>query len=65
MVDSDHGMTNHFQLKTKKENSRINEKLRLNENVKECRTIYSHKTFLDCNYSQMKHLECLNRSKIH
>lgn len=33
------------------------------ENVKVCKTIYSYKTFLDCNNSQRKCL--LNRSKMH
>jgi len=41
-------------MKFKIENCRINEKLRMNENVEGCKTIYSHKTFLDCNYGQMK-----------
>jgi len=59
MVISDHGMMNHYQLKTKKEN------LRVNENVEGCKTIYSHKTFIDHNYSQIKCLECLNRSRLH
>jgi len=41
MVNIDHGMMNHLQLKTKKENLRMNEKLRLNENVEGCKTIYT------------------------
>jgi len=48
----------HIPLKTKnnQENLRMHQKRRMNKNVKGCKAIYSHKMFLDCNYSQIKHV---------
>lgn len=33
----------------------MNEKWRMNVNVKGYKTIYSHKSFIDCNYIQIIH----------
>ena len=38
----------------------------MNESVQACKTIYSHKTFLDYNYNKrkrLKHLKFINRNK--
>jgi len=37
----------------------------MDEIVETCKTIYSHKPTIDCNYSQMKRLQCINRPKMY
>jgi len=61
---NNYGIITHFQLKIKKGNYKRNEKWRMNENVEKCEAIYSLKTLMDCNYSDMKHLKCAIRPKM-
>lgn len=66
MIDhSDHDIIKHPLTKIWERKWKNWWEVKKDENVEACKAIYNHRVILHCNCSQMKCLQCLNRSKMH